>query len=213
MEFLFNAWLYLAFGLAGGILALTISKWKETTMTQKLLSFTLVGLVCHMFEERIFPAGFAYIFNIAMGNGMQNQLGVLIGNPMVLILLTILYFKFNNKVQSTILVAFVGIMESALHIFMGITSMQLFETYNFPYSPGLFTSIFFLLPISILAIKEIVKNHKESFSKEKRLKTIGLSFLYLFIMAFGCILLPQILTGSFTQFNYLDNGIYEQFLH
>ena len=88
MEFILKFWLYLAFGLSGALLCFII-KDRQSLSRNKFLSILVVAaLPFHMFEERIWPAGFSYIYGL-MTEMEQTQLVMLSCNVTVLTVLTI----------------------------------------------------------------------------------------------------------------------------
>lgn len=208
IDFFLRIWMYLLAGAAGAVGFYLFSNWKSVSMQKKLTGLFIVALACHMLEERVYPAGYSYIFNIALSSNM-NRLGVMVCNVLFVVLALLAFWKLSEKAGVLITVAIMGFVEFGIHIALGIQSLGLFSSAGqvLPYSPGLFTSVFFFLPISVCAIVHLVK------MKALSLKNIGVGLLGTLIIGLGVILMPQVVfndpDGTYV---YPDQGYYEQYI-
>lgn len=215
IDFLIRIWMYLLTAAAGIVGFYLATNWKRVSVQKKITGFFMIALSFHMLEERVYPAGYSYIFNIAMSSNM-NKLGVMVCNVLFVVLVLIAFCKLSDKPWAVLTIAMMGVVEFAIHIGLGISSLDMFAEAGqvIPYSPGLFTSVFFFLPISIWAFVYLIKRKALSLSNMKStLKTVGFGLLGMVVIGLGVILMPQVVfddpDGTYA---YTDQGYYNQYI-
>lgn len=206
MELILKLWLYLAFGLAG-FMCCYVWQNKQTFSRNKILSiFMVITLPFHMFEERIWPGGFSYIYDLMSGLN-QTQLVMLSCNVTALLVLLILWIKKGDKAWYVLSMAMFGIAEFVLHVAEAVVSYQHFANAGMviPYSPGFLVTIVFFLPGAIISIRHLLKTKQIT----KRVFLTALAVMA--VIAVTTIALPNfIFSGS--AYPFPDAGFYEQFI-
>lgn len=215
INFFITTWMYLLAATAGAVGFYLVTRWKTISISKRLIGTFVIALAFHMLEERVYPAGFSYIFNITMSSNM-NKLGVMVCNIIFVALTVFALWKWSNKPWVLLTTAVMGVGEFALHLAIGFNSLSLFESAGqiLPYSPGLFSSTFFFLPISFYSVVALVKNKDLSFRNMKStLKTIGKCTVAMVVISVVVIQAPQIIFNNHDgKYTYTENGYYEQFL-
>ena len=207
MELILKLWLYLAFGLSGALLMYIIKERKNISLSKLLSILIVITLPFHMFEERIYPGGFSYIYN-AMSGLDQTQLVMLSCNVTVLVVLTLVWWKKGDKPWFVFSMAIFGLMEFILHTIEAVKSIQMFTDagMKLPYSPGWITTIIFCVPIAVASIVHLVK------SKQLVAKEVARGIGFTMVIAVTTILLPNVIFNG-SAYPFPDAGYYEQFLN
>lgn len=219
MENLINAWLsvwlYVMVGIAA-ILGIKIYKnrhvWDKINI---LCTLAVIVLVLHVIEEWVLPGGLHYSYNIDHGSSVlsrypMNRLTDMITNFGGVILGCIVLKFWGFRKPAGVAVMLFSAFEVIIHIVIGITSMNTFSEYgmNILYSPGLVTSLFGFLPITICLAKTLF------FGSEKRptLKQWISAVVVMFGFCFLLINLPEMILGSEeSPYAFTDRGYYERY--
>jgi len=103
-----------------------------------------------------------------------------------------------------------------VHSVLGFASLELFGQAGqfLPYSPGLFNSLFLLLPLSVYCFIYLAKSKALSMKHAgASLKEIGIAVLVVIIIVAGLIMLPMQTLGNDpdTIFTFDSNRYYDQF--
>lgn len=206
MNFFLNIWLYLAFAMVGAV-GLYLYTNKERLNIYRIISgLALMGFPLHMFEERIFPAGFHYIFEVFSG-GQQTQFNVMLMNSAALIILTLLFIKKGDRPWFVGVMSFFCTMECILHTIMAIQSYSLFHEAGLviPYSPGYFTCIVMFLPLGIWGFVSLIKSKDFTWNKLKWM------IPWMLVICVLTLALPnKLLSGVGTP--YSDFGFYQNYI-
>lgn len=217
-DFFFRTSLYLLAAIAGATGFYMVTKWKTISTQKKLVGLMLISLVCHMIEERVYPSGFGFL-QYAVNGSIMSEAGVFMCNTLVILLFTFIFWKFSEKPWVLITMTVMGIGELVMHISLGMASLEAFRDAGqvIPYTPGMFTALFFLVPISVGSVVLMIKNRVFSFKNKEAtlntLKTIGCGFLTMMIIMLGMILLPRALfMETDVDVQQLDPGYYSQYL-
>ncbi len=203
MEFILNAWLYMAF-LFSGAMAMHLWVNRKELSTQKMLFGLVVAtLPFHMAEERVLPGGFHWIYNIAFpGDIVQTQLGVFVCNVLVLIVLVLVFWKFADKPWAAVFAVLFCFAEFVHHTREAVMTMQMFDM-SIPYSPGWITSILQFC-IFIALVRWLL--HSKSLS----VKNILAGLIATMFFSACCVATPVFVFND-SAYHFPDNGFYEQF--
>ena len=222
IDWILASWLYISAGIAGAAAFYLFSKRKSLSVPRKICSIFLVFLVLHMIEEYVFPSGFFYIFNLVLGSTDPmayplNTLSCMITNFVGVLFFAFVLWKWSEKVWATLTIAIFGIAQLAVHLIFGLSALELFSQAGqvLPYSPGLFTSVFLFLPLSIYCFIHLAKNKSLSMKRAgSSFKEIGIAVLVVIIIVAGLIMVPMKTLGSDpdTAYRFSNTGYYEQFL-
>ncbi|WP_195999759.1 HXXEE domain-containing protein [Clostridium sp. 1001271B_151109_B4] len=154
-----KSWYYISVYIASMFaLILAVGEW---TLREKTLLISLVFIFLHFFEEFGFPGGFPWIGmkvekNINDTNPKNwpfNQIAAMFGNvwfAVVVYLLPLFLPKVRFLTLAVILFAFAEVL---MHLI--VFNIALKSWYN----PGLFTSIFGLLPVSVFYLSKTFGMH------------------------------------------------------
>lgn len=188
--------------VTGTVLGYVIARRKELTTGEKAFGCLIAALPWHMFEERIFPGGFGYIF----ADNLE-VVGPMVCNVVVIVFLIILFIKKRNKVWISYVTCILCFGETAIHTFLAIKSYGLFHDagLSVPYSPGYFVCIFMLIPIFIITLRYVIKNRLFD------VKELGKAFLCFFLIAVCGIIAPTRLIKC-PQYQAEDRGLYEKYI-
>lgn len=218
MEALIQGWLTIWLYVMAGIgIYLSVVVWKNRRSWDNiniLCTLAVIVLVLHVLEEWVLPGGLHYSYNIDHGSAIlsrypMNRLTDMITNfGGVLLGCIVLKFWGFRKPAGIAVMLFSG-FEVVIHIVIGITSLRTFGVYgmNTLYSPGLVTSLFGFLPITIGLACYL-------FQKKNR-ATIKQWILAVAVMFGFCLLLinlPEMLLGDENSpYAFTDRGYYEQY--
>lgn len=218
MEFIFQGWLsiWLYVMTAIGIcLAVKVFQNRHTwTKLNLLCTLAVIVLILHVLEEWVFPGGLHYSYNISHGSTLlsaypMNRLTDMITNFGGVILGCIVLKIWGFQTTAGISIMLFSLFEVVIHVVIGISDMQLFHPYgmNTVYSPGLITSLFGFLPISIrLGTYFFQKENRPSI--KKWIKAVAVMFAFCFLL----INLPEDLLGDKnTPYEFTNRGYYEPY--
>lgn len=209
-----SVWLYVMVGIA---IILGVKVWKNRTTWDKIniyCTLAVIVLVAHVIEEWVFPGGLHYSYNISHGSTdlaryPMNRLTDMITNfgGVVLGCVVLKFWGFGKP--AGIAVMLFSAFEVVIHIVIGISSLNVFGKYGMQilYSPGLVTSLFGFLPITIgLAMHFFKKENRAS------LKQWVTAVVAMFGFCFLLINLPEMVLGSENSpYAFTDRGYYERF--
>lgn len=150
-----SCWLYVMIAVTGIIIGITICKWTQWTLQDKLFAAATALLPLHVLEEWYFPGGFHTMYNLMaksdcpdrypmnqMSNMWTNLIGVIFG----CVVLTVGVSPFFCVMQ-----LFLCCAEVFGHFSGGIFLKKTFKGKGKRtiYSPGMFTTICGYIPIAI----------------------------------------------------------------
>ncbi len=218
MEAIINAWLSVWLYVMVGIgIILAIKVWKNRKTWDKiniLCTLAVIVLVLHVIEEWVFPGGLHYSYNFSHGSSdlaryPMNRLTDMITNFGGVILGCVVLKFWGFRKPAGIAVMLFSAFEVVIHVVIGINSLNTFGKYGMQilYSPGLVTSLFGFLPITIGLAKHL-------FNKENRasVKQWVIAVVAMFAFCFLLINLPEMVLGSENSpYTFTDRGYYEQF--
>ncbi len=218
MENIINAWLSIWLYVMVGIgIFLAIKIWKNRKVWDKtniLCTLAVIVLVLHVLEEWVFPGGLHYSYNISHGSTdlaryPMNRLTDMITNFGGVILGCVVLKFWGFRKPAGIAVMLFSAFEVVIHIVIGVNSLNTFGKYGMQilYSPGLLTSLFGFLPITIgLAMYLFKKENRAS------IKQCVMAVVAMFGFCFLLINLPEMVLGSENSpYAFTDRGYYEQF--
>lgn len=208
-------WLYVMAAIAIVLIYRVLQNRKTWDRLTILCTLAIVVLVCHVFEEWVWPGGLHYSYNISNGGTVlscypMNRLTDMITNFGAVVLgCIILKCRGFRKPAAGIVVLMFCCMEVFMHAAIGITDYSRFHSYGmvFWYDPGLVTSLFGFLPLAVLLFREL-------FLKKPRPKVIDwiIAIVSTMIFAYLLISLPeQLLKDTNSLYAFTDRGYYEQF--
>ncbi len=151
-------WLVVTYAIGIAIAMVCIFRWGFWKPEKRLLAILGILLPLHVFEENTYPDGFHYMMNLAQNSdrpdqGPMNRLTDMISNFGGELLFLAL-FLWGGNAATTILVAFFGVGETAVHLILGILTQKKLKDRGMKsiYGPGLATACLTMLPLSIYAI-------------------------------------------------------------
>jgi len=222
LDWVLAVWLHISAAIAGGAAFYVFSKRKSLSVPRKICGVFVVFLVCHMIEEYVYPAGFQYIFNMMYGSADPaayplNELSCMVTNFVAVLFFAFALWKWSEKIWVTLTIAIFGIAQVIVHMILGFASFGLFGQTGqiLPYSPGLFNSVFLLLPLSAYCFIYLAKSKSLAMKNAgASLKEIGVAVLALIIIVAGLIMLPMQTLGNDpdTVFTFSSNGYYDRFV-
>ncbi len=218
METLLNAWLAVWLYVMVGIgTYLSIKVWKNRKKWDKitiLCTLSVIVLVLHVIEEWVFPGGLHYSYNFSHGSTdlaryPMNRLTDMITNFGGVLLGCVVLKFWGFRKPAGIAVMLFSAFETIIHIVIGIDSLRTFGEYGMQilYSPGLITSLFGFLPVSVGLGMHL-------FRKENRatVKQWATAIVAMFGFCFLLINLPEIIfSNRNTPYAFTDRGYYERF--
>lgn len=218
METIINAWLsiwlYVMIGI-GIFLTIKVCKNRKTwDKINTLCTIAIIVLVFHVIEEWVFPGGLHYSYNFSHGSNdlaryPMNRLTDMITNFGGVILGCIVLKNWGFGKPAGIAVMLFSAFEVVIHVVIGINSLNTFGKYGMQilYSPGLVTSLFGFLPVSVgLAIHLFKKENRANIKQWIMAVTVMFGFCFLLIN------LPEMLLGSENSpYAFTDRGYYEQY--
>lgn len=218
MEALIQGWLSIWLYVMAGIgIYLGVMVWKNRRRWDSiniLCTLAVIVLVLHVLEEWVLPGGLHYSYNIDHGSAIlsrypMNRLTDMITNfGGVLPGCIVLKFWGFRKPAGIAVMLFSG-FEVVIHIVIGITSLRTFGVYgmNTLYSPGLVTSLFGFLPITI-GLAHYLFQKKNRATVKQWILAVAVMFGFCFLL----INLPEMLLGDENSpYAFTDRGYYEQY--
>ncbi len=218
MEAILNAWLSIWLYVMIGIGAfLSVKVWKNRKVWDRiniLCTLAVIVLVLHVIEEWVFPGGLHYSYNFSHGSTdlaryPMNRVTDMITNFGGVILGCVVLKFWGFRKSAGIAVMLFSAFEVVIHIVIGINSLNTFGVYGMQilYSPGLITSLFGFLPISVgLALHLLKKENRAS------IKQWAVAVIVMFGFCFLLINLPEMVLGDENSpYAFTDRGYYERF--
>ncbi len=218
MENLVNAWLSVWLYVMAGIgifLTVKVIKNRKTWDTVNILcTVAVIVLVLHVIEEWVLPGGLHYSYNFSHGSSdlaryPMNRLTDMITNFGGVLLGCIVLKVWRFRKPAGIAVMLFSAFEAVIHIVIGINSLNTFWEYGMRtlYSPGLITSLFGFLPVTVgLAIHLFKKENRASF--KQWITAVAVMFGFCFLL----INLPEmLLSDENSVYGFTDRGYYERF--
>lgn len=210
----FSVWLYVMVGIG---IFLAIKVWKNRKTWDKiniLCTLAVIVLVLHVIEEWVFPGGLHYSYNFSHGSSdlaryPMNRLTDMITNFGGVILGCVVLKFWGFRKPAGIAVMLFSAFEVVIHVVIGINSLNTFGKYGMQilYSPGLITSLFGFLPITIGLAKHLFKKGNRA-----SIKQWVIAVVVMFAFCFLLINLPEMIFGSENSpYTFTDRGYYEQF--
>lgn len=204
--------------MAGIGVALSVWVWKNRSCRSKLdilCTLAIIVLILHVLEEWVIPGGLHYSYNISHGSTLlncypMNRLTDMITNFGGVVLGCIVWKVWGFKTTSALAVMLFSAFEVGIHVFIGTQDFLTFAPYgmNILYSPGLITSLFGFLPVSIALAHQLFCEK----SKRPTGKQWGMAILAIMLGCFLLIDLPETLLGSEnTLYGFTNRGYYERF--
>lgn len=210
-----SIWLYVM-AVIGIILGIRIwQNRKEWEKTNIFCGLAIIVLILHVLEEWVFPGGLHYSYNIAHGSSHcslypMNRLTDMITNFGAVVLGCIVLKVWGFRKPASIAVMLFSAFEVVVHVTIGIQDMRIFYTYgmNTLYSPGLITSLFGFLPISIALAVCLFKKKEDRPKITQWIMAISATV----VLSFLLINLPETVLGKEDNpYAFTDRGYYEQF--
>lgn len=218
MEFMINLWLSVWLYVMAGIgIFLSVKVWKNRKIWDTvniMCTLAVIVLVLHVIEEWVFPGGLHYSYNFSHGSYdlaryPMNRLTDMITNFGGVILGCIVLKFWGFRKPAGIAVMLFSAFEVVIHTVIGVNSLRTFGAYGMQilYSPGLITSLFGFLPISVkLGIYLFKKENRASF------KQWAISVTVMFGFCFLLINLPEkILASENSPYAFTHRGYYERY--
>ena len=160
MKFYRNNWYYI-----GGILFVVLSFFiglfgRDIDPLRIVLTLSFMALLVHQFEEYALPGGFPAVWNIVASGEKEspnryplNKQSSLVANTFMAYLLYILAIIFKEWYWLGLITMFIGFAQLIMH---GIIIPKKFKTF---YNPGLASTIFLQVPVSIYYIWYLQVNY------------------------------------------------------
>lgn len=207
-----SVWLYVMLGIGIVLIFEIVKNRKLWTDINILCTAAVVVLIFHVIEEWVLPGGLHYSYNIDHGSDIldcypMNRLTDMITNFGGVLLGCIVLKFWGFRTPAGIAVMLFSAFETVIHIVIGITSLKTFGEYgmNVIYSPGLITSLFGFLPITIGLAKALIKI-------KPKLKQWFTAIAVMFCFCFLLINLPEMLLGDKnSSYKFTDRGYYERY--
>lgn len=207
-------WLYVMAAI-GVVLSYLVYKNRKTWSKLNILcTLSVIVLVLHVIEEWVLPGGLHYSYNISHGSSVlscypMNRLTDMITNFGGVVLGCIVLKVWGFKKPAGIAIMLFSAFEVVIHVVIGISSLSTFGDYgmNTLYSPGLVTSLFGFLPVTVGLAVHLFGERPLPTIKQWVMAVVSLMALcYLFIN------LPEDILGKEDNPYYFTNrGYYERF--
>ncbi|PZP43187.1 MAG: HXXEE domain-containing protein [Pseudopedobacter saltans] len=161
MKYLLRNFYNISFFIGIAIIAYTIFDWNNSHYLSSLALLNLAVINLHFFEEFGFPGGFPYFANMMFGYKNSpapdrfplNQLSAFLTNWGTAVVMYLLPIFFPKKIWLGLMPIIFGLIQVLVH---GIINNKMLKTW---YNGGLATALLGHLPIGILYIKYLNKNH------------------------------------------------------
>lgn len=210
-----SVWLYVMSGIAVA-LAVKIYKnrgsWSRLTV---LCTLAIIVLVLHVLEEWVFPGGLHYSYNIDHGSAIlsrypMNRLTDMITNFGGVVLGCVVLKVWGFRKPAGIAIMLFSTFEVVIHIVIGVTSLNTFGAYgmNTLYSPGLVTSLFGFLPLTVGLARELLFSERSRPTGKQWVMAVVAMFGFCFLL----INLPEMVLGDeHSPYAFTDRGYYERY--
>lgn len=175
--------------LGVGVALSVLLNWSAMPVMQRLVGLYFLGVVLHLWEEGRFPGGFTQMITRKLNFTQINpHFGEIVTD--VLVLLTVfLPFFFPHVPFMLMIPMLLGFVEAFAHL----AAIRMFDLKR-PYSPGLVTALFVLLPMSIYGL---------TYASRHDLMT-PLSWLYTALTLFAGLLIAQRLVVNTSGMSYRE---------
>lgn len=210
-----SIWLYVMAGIAIVLGVLVYKNRKKWDAQNILCTLAVIVLVLHVLEEWVLPGGLHYSYNISHGSALlsrypMNRLTDMITNFGGVVLGCIVLKIWGFRKPAGIAVMLFSAFEVVIHVMIGISDLQLFGPYgmNTLYSPGLITSLFGFLPISVALEVHLLRKRENRPKLSQWVMAVAAMFGFCFLL----INLPEMLLGNVnTPYEFTDRGYYERY--
>lgn len=214
INWLIGIWMYVISAIAGGIGGYLLVRWGDISTQKRLTCFFVIALVLHVLEEWVWPAGLHYIHNLARDSHTldrypMNQFSDMITNFVAVMIGLCTIWKFGDHPVAGITIAFFGILEVVAHTRLGVVGYKALHSngLNFPYSPGLATSVFGFLIVSVFMFADL------GMRGDIKPGSILCGILCLICVLVILVLIPENgLKDPNTPYAFRSNGFYEKYL-
>lgn len=209
-----SIWLYVMAAIGIVLCVLVYKNRKKWDSINILCTLAVVVLVLHVLEEWVCPGGLHYSYNISHGSEIlsrypMNRLTDMITNFGGVMLGCIVLKFWGFRKPAGIAIMLFSAFEVVIHIMIGITSLKTFGAYgmNTLYSPGLITSLFGFLPVSVGLAITLFKSKPRPTIKQWIMAVVAM-----FALCFLLINLPEMVLGDENSpYEFTDRGYYEQY--
>ena len=153
-DFIVKNNLYIITSLGLIVAIYTFLSWPIMPFLQLMVGIFIIGLVLHLWEEQRFPGGFAS--PMAEGFNFTEEDIEFGGVITTIYVLVIAFIPFFFPYITFLVVApmLLGFLEAGAHL----VGIRMYDAWRF-YSPGLATSLFVLLPVSVLSIMYVLQQN------------------------------------------------------
>ncbi len=218
MEKIVNAWLSIWLYVMAAIgIFLAVKVWKNRKTWDKInvyCTLAVIVLVLHVLEEWVWPGGLHYSYNFSHGSTdlarfPMNRLTDMITNFGGVVLGCIVLKIWGFRKPAGIAVMLFSAFEVVIHVVIGINSLKTFGQYGMQtlYSPGLITSLFGFLPVTVGLALHLFKKENRASAKQWIMAVVAM-----FGLCFLLINLPEMVLGDENSpYYFTDRGYYEQF--
>jgi hypothetical protein len=136
------------------IMLYTVINWNNLNILQRCVGLFDMFIILHLGEEGKYPGGFTEMITDKLNFTQINpKFGELITSILVLIIGFIPFF-FSNIPFLVFACIVLGYVEAIAHI----VAIRMFDKEK-PYTPGMFTAVFLLLPVSLYTTYYLVINN------------------------------------------------------
>ncbi|MGM9589375.1 MAG: HXXEE domain-containing protein [Faecousia sp.] len=210
-----SIWLYVMAGIGIYLSWLAYKNRRKWDKINLYCTLAIVVLVLHVLEEWVLPGGLHYSYNINHGSVFlskypMNRLTDMITNFGAVVIGCIVLKVWGFRKPAGIAIMLFSAAEVVMHIGIGIQDMKIFGEYgmNILYSPGLITSLFGFLPVSVGLAIELLKKKE----KRPKLKQWIMAVAAIGVLGFLLINLPEtLLSSEDTPYEFTDRGFYEPY--
>lgn len=210
-----SIWLYVMVAIAVWLGIKVYQNQKTWDKLNLLCTLAVIVLVLHVLEEWVLPGGLHYSYNVSHGSAVlscypMNRLTDMITNFGGVLLGCIVLKFWGFRKPAGIAVMLFSAFEVVIHVSIGIADMRRFAPYgmNTLYSPGLVTSLFGFLPISIGLAAALLRKKEDRPSFIQWIMAIVVMFGFCFLL----INLPEDMLGrEDSPYRFTDRGYYEQY--
>ena len=151
MNWIMKNSLYLVTLLNIFILIYMIIFWDNMSIAQRYIGIFNIGLVIHLWEEGKFPGGFTKMITEKLNFTQSNpNFGSFI-TVLLVILVSFVPFFLSNISFLVFACITLGYIEAIAHII----AIKMFDK-KVPYTPGMISAVFILLPISIITTYHLI---------------------------------------------------------
>ena len=209
-----SVWLYLMAAIGLVLSILVFRKRKAWDAVNLLCTLAIIVLVLHVLEEWVFPGGLHYSYNLSHSSSVlsrypMNRLTDMITNLGGVLLGCIVLRLWGFGRPAGLAIMMFSAFEVVIHIIIGISSLRIFSPYgmNTLYSPGLVTSLFGFLPVSV-GLGAVLFGAKPY----PTIRQWAMAVLSMLALCFLLINLPEmLLSDENSPYAFTNRGYYERF--